>query len=114
MSNTPSDNKPSNATAGNMRVDREEVRPPAGKKKARKKYSPRSSLGFHLLVVSDGNNGDAQSYTESGAPTQKSLGEAMRYIKEHAQEFDGKRIMVAHLKKEVSVAVVTKVVAEIK
>jgi len=100
------------ATAGAPKVDKEEVKP-AVRKSPKRKYSPRTNLGFHLLIMTEVKKGDPATYVESGAPPQKSLNQALRYIKDNADDFKDKKIMIAHLKKEVSVAVTHKVVAEI-
>ncbi|MEN6550155.1 MAG: hypothetical protein ABFE07_29275 [Armatimonadia bacterium] len=111
MSNSPDGRQIVTASAGAAKADETKK---GVKDRAKRKYSPRSNLGFHLLVVHGGKKeGDATSYTETGAPPQKSMGAALKYLKAHAADFKDQKIMIAHLKREVNVAVTTKVVAAI-
>lgn len=108
MSNSPDGRQIVTAGASATRAENP-TRSPKGR--AKRKYSPRTNLGFHLLVVQNG--GERPTYAETGAPAHKSMGAAMKYLKAHAGDFKDQKIMIAHLKREVSVAVATKEIATI-
>lgn len=110
MSNSPDGRQIVTASSGTTKAEESKK----GKDKPKRKYSPRTNLGFHLLVVHAGKKeGDVVSYVETGAPAQKSMGAALKYLKAHAADFKDQKIMIAHLKREVTVAVTTKTIAAI-
>jgi len=82
--------------------------------KERRERTKRATMGFQVLEVITSESGAFRKYQQICGDQFKSLTEAERHIRKNADSFNGKLIVIAHLKKELKVSTETKSVAKLE